>query len=136
MEENDGNGTMRRTNRARRKQKGPSPISHLIVNLYMRRFILACKAPGYGDGDPAAGVGHQVGQRIEAAQAQAQAQAHAQGALRQHIDEAGRTAAQPVEEVVDHRRGTLSDSVVSEARQGPPLAASRRLSRAHRVSVQ
>ena len=50
LEEDDGTGGKRRTNRARRERKGTpqgAPISPLISNIYMRRFILGWKVLGY-----------------------------------------------------------------------------------------
>jgi len=50
VEEDDGEGGKRRTNRARKERKGTpqgAPISPLASNLYMRRFILGWKALGY-----------------------------------------------------------------------------------------
>ena len=50
VEEDDGKGGTRRTNRARREKKGTpqgAPISPLISNIYMRRFIVGWKVLGH-----------------------------------------------------------------------------------------
>ena len=50
VEEDDGQGGRRRTNRARRERRGTpqgSPISPLFSNIYMRRFIVGWKALGF-----------------------------------------------------------------------------------------
>ena len=50
LDEDDGRGGRRRTNRARRERKGTpqgAPISPLFSNIYMRRFILGWKVLGY-----------------------------------------------------------------------------------------
>ena len=52
VEEDDGQGGRRRTNRARRERKGTpqgSPISPLLSNIYMRRFILGWKVLGFAE---------------------------------------------------------------------------------------
>jgi group II intron reverse transcriptase/maturase len=50
VEQDDGEGGKRRTNRARRERKGTpqgSPVSPLLSNIYMRRFVLGWKVLGY-----------------------------------------------------------------------------------------
>ena len=50
VEEDDGEGGKRRTNRARRERKGTpqgAPVSPLLSSIYMRRFILGWKLKGY-----------------------------------------------------------------------------------------
>ena len=48
--EDDGHGSRRRTNRARCERRGTpqgAPISPLLSNIYMRRFIVGWKVLGY-----------------------------------------------------------------------------------------
>ena len=50
VEQDDGEGGKRRTNRARRERKGTpqgSPVSPVLSNIYMRRFVLGWKVLGY-----------------------------------------------------------------------------------------
>ncbi len=50
VEEDDGEGGTRRTNRARRERQGTpqgAPIFPLLSNIYLRRFILGWKVRGY-----------------------------------------------------------------------------------------
>ena len=50
VEEDDGHGGRRRTNRARREHKGTpqgSPVSPVLSSIYMRRFIVGWKVLGY-----------------------------------------------------------------------------------------
>ena len=52
VEESDGRGGKRRSNPARRHKRGTpqgAPISPLLSNLYMRRFVLGWKSLGYGE---------------------------------------------------------------------------------------
>ena len=53
VEESDGRGGKRRSNPAREHRRGTpqgSPISPLLANLYMRRFVLGWKQLGYEEG--------------------------------------------------------------------------------------
>ena len=50
VEEDDGKGGRRRTNRARQERKATpqgAPLSLLLSNVYMRRFLLGWKKLGY-----------------------------------------------------------------------------------------
>ena len=50
VEEDDGEGGTRRTNRARRERKGTpqgAPVSSLFSSIYMRRFVLGWRVLGY-----------------------------------------------------------------------------------------
>ena len=50
VQEDDGKGGKRRTNRAKKERKGTPqgcPMSPLLSNIYMRRFILGWKQLGY-----------------------------------------------------------------------------------------
>ena len=50
VEADDGHGVSRRTNRARRQRRGTpqgAPLSPLLSNIYMRRFIVGWKVLGY-----------------------------------------------------------------------------------------
>lgn len=50
VEEDDGRGGMKRTNRAKREKRGipqGAPLSPLLSNLYMRRFVLGWKVLGH-----------------------------------------------------------------------------------------
>ena len=52
VEESDGRGGKRRSNPARRHKRGTpqgAPVSPLLSNLYMRRFVLGWKSLGYGE---------------------------------------------------------------------------------------
>ena len=52
VEESDGRGGQRRSNPARREQRGTpqgAPISPLLSNLYMRRFVLGGKILGHAE---------------------------------------------------------------------------------------
>ena len=61
VEQDDGHGGRRRTNRSRRERRGTpqgAPLSPLLSNLYMRRFIVGWEALGYARRFKAEGVNY------------------------------------------------------------------------------